>query len=467
MSTTAYLEQMAKTSFIITIVIAVILIGASFLIRFLKGYFHPEVYNFKKDMKTAKQKPQIKKVGNDIEHIDIGTTNNKKLIIPTNLNHFLVCGTTGSGKTVALSNFIKSAIAYNYPLVIIDGKGDTDTGSLLEITREFSHDRKLYIIDLNNPTQSDKYNPFKNADVDCAKDMLINLTEWSEPHYKFNMERYLQLLIQMLKLESEILTFDTIISNMPTLNFMKLSKDLCNKKLISKEQHVFYCSIAENSKSIVEGATARFAVLKESSIGKIFDDNGIDIYTAIKENASIIFILNPLLYPELSALFGKLFVIDSKKAVSKLYTEKKKRVFYIFDEFNVYVSKSVVDLVNKSRSANVTSILSMQSLSDIRDISEELTEQIIENCNNYLVLRQNSSKNAEAWAHILGTHQTMKATYQVNGKDFVTATGIGTLRRTHEFIYHPDTIKNLKTGQGIFLSKDLSYHTKININKPF
>lgn len=57
MSTTAYLEQLVKTAFIVTIVIVVVLIVVSFLIRFLKSYFHPEVYNFKKDMKAIKQKP--------------------------------------------------------------------------------------------------------------------------------------------------------------------------------------------------------------------------------------------------------------------------------------------------------------------------------------------------------------------------------------------------------------------------
>lgn len=96
-------------------------------------------------------------------------------------------------------------------------------------------------------------------------------------------------------------------------------------------------------------------------------------------------------------------------------------------------------------------------------------EQIIENCNNYIVLRQNSSTNAENWAKIFGTRGTMEVTYQLQQQDMnTTTTGLGSAKRVREFLYHPDEIKRLDTGIGIFLSKDQkNYNTKIIINKPF
>ena len=125
----------------------------------------------------------------------------------------------------------------------------------------------------------------------------------------------------------------------------------------------------------------------------------------------------------------------------------------------------MLDLVNKSRSANVTCVLATQSLSDLDSTSGAyFKEQIIENCNNYIVLRQNSSINAEHWANILGTRNTMEVTYQIRGNN---DTGLGSARRVREYLYHPDDIKNLQTGKGIFLSKDSNYHSDIVINKPF
>jgi len=107
------------------------------------------------------------------EAVFIGTANKKIVFIPSDAKHVFICGTTGSGKTVALANFIASGAKYDYPMLIIDGKGDTDAGSLLEMTRMLCPGRKLYVINLNEPTASDKYNPFKNTSTDVIKDMLI------------------------------------------------------------------------------------------------------------------------------------------------------------------------------------------------------------------------------------------------------------------------------------------------------
>ena len=44
---------------------------------------------------------------------------------PDNAKHIFICGTPGSGKTVGLSNYIKSGVEKDYGMLIIDGKGDT------------------------------------------------------------------------------------------------------------------------------------------------------------------------------------------------------------------------------------------------------------------------------------------------------------------------------------------------------
>lgn len=131
----------------------------------------------------------------------IGVNKSNKLICcPDNSKHIFVSGTTGSGKTVLLSNFIETACMMNYGALIVDGKGDEGKGSLLEITKKFckEYNRKLYIVSMNNPSISNKYNPFAGADETVAKDMLINMTQWSEEHYKSNTERYIQRLITII-----------------------------------------------------------------------------------------------------------------------------------------------------------------------------------------------------------------------------------------------------------------------------
>ena len=355
-----------------------------------------------------------------------------------------------------------------YPALIVDGKGDVGEDSLLDIVSKLNTKDNGYVINLNRPVLSNKYNPFKNANPTMAKDMLINMTEWSEEHYKLNTERYLQRLLTMLAIAEIPFSFGRILSHMPPDKFTELSAILLKSGRITKEEHILNIDIIKNSGQISENATARFSAIYESEIGQIFSDDGIDIYTAMEEKTVIFFILNPLIYPELSPLMGRLILIDSKVAVSKLFTAKE-RTFFIFDEINVYASPTLLDLINKSRSAGVTCILATQSLSDLDfAVGEAFKEQVIENCNNYIVLRQNSSVNAEHWANILGTRATLEVTHQLQQKGLNTSeTGFGSAKRVREFLYHPDDIKELKTGKGIFLSRDTGYHSRININKPY
>lgn len=401
----------------------------------------------------------------------IGLAHKRPVYIPDNCKHCFVCGTTGSGKTVALSNFIKHGIDESYPLLVVDGKGDIGNGSILEITKQFCKSKKkLYVVSLSNPELSVKYNPFRNASPTMCKDMLINMTEWSEEHYKLNTELYLQKLVILLQQNNIPLSFKAVVDNMPVECFNALSLNLLKNEAINKQEHLLNLEISKVCGKIAQNASARFSTIAESEFGSVFADDGIDIYTAIKENAVILFVLNPLLYPEITPLMGRLILIDAKQAVNKCFGSGLERAFYIFDEINTYASPALIDLINKSRSANITSILATQSLSDLDfACNEAFKEQVIENTNNYIVLRQNSAVNSEHWANVLGTRSTIDVTYQLKQQGaFATSdTGLGSARRVREFYYHPDDIKTLQTGQGIFMSKDSNFHSKISINKPF
>lgn len=407
---------------------------------------------------------------NETNSVLLGYNGRKPIYSPDNAKHIFICGTTGSGKTVALSNYMLNCMKKDFPMLIIDGKGDTGKGSILDILTQLNkhYRKKIYCINLTNPSLSDTYNPFYNTSPTVAKDMLVNMTDWSEEHYKVNAERYLQRLILLMNKAEIPLSFQSIVKFMELDNFTLLSTQLVKEKQISKEKHLENLEIAKTSGKVAENSIARFSTIAESELGEIFSDTGIDIATALRENAIILFILNPLIYPELSPAFGRLVLIDSKKAISQRFNSRN-RTFFLFDEINVYASKTLIDLVNKSRSANVTCVLSTQSLSDLASAEDEdFTQQIIENCNNYLVLRQNSAVNSENWANILGTRQTMEVTYQLQQKGLdTTQTGFGSARRVREYLYHPDEIKQLQTGNGIFLSRDEYFHSKLRIYKPF
>jgi len=166
---------------------------------------------------------------------------------------------------------------------------------------------------------------------------------------------------------------------------------------------------------------------------------------------------------------GKLTIIDSKKAASNLFLNNDTRRFFIWDEANVYASPALLDLLSKSRSANITNFIGVHGLMDFDyAVNEAFREQIVENCNNFVGLRQNSSINAEAWAKIFGTKETIEVTHQLQQTAMgATETGYGSARRVRKYLYHPDDIKSLKPGQAFVMSRDLGIHCKAKIHKPF
>ncbi|MCL1914444.1 MAG: DUF853 family protein [Eubacteriaceae bacterium] len=455
-------------SIFVIVVVTILFIGLVKLIQKVRSPNHG-IFDFKRDYDSASDNPEFEEMAGEDESTYLGKSNNNKNVwVKNNARHVFICGTTGSGKTIALSNFIKSGSTYGYPMLLVDGKGDTDSGSVLEITKKLCKNKKLYVINLNDPENSDKYNPFQNTNVDIIKDMLINMTNWSEEHYKYNTERYIARLCHLLELKKIDIAFDSLTEYLWTDAFVKLSLSLEKEKLITKAEHLENVELSKTSGKIAESASARFATIRDSALGQIFDASGIDIYSALKENAVILFVLNPLVYPEMSPLIGNLVVIDSKKAVSNFFSDKKSRIFYLLDEISSYANVSLLDLVNKSRSANVTCVLATQSISDLDKVSSEFKEQIIENCNNYIFLRQNSPVNANYLADVLGTRETMQATYQIREEaGEAKSTELGSLRKVHEYLYHPNEIKTLKIGNAIYLSRDEMVHTKVKIFKSF
>ena len=141
---------------------------------------------------------------------------------------------------------------------------------------------------------------------------------------------------------------------------------------------------------------------------------------------------------------------------------EKNKLYVIFDEFSVFAGEQVLNVINMGRSAGVHAVLSTQSLSDIasgrKENADHFVNQVVGNCNNFILHRQNSPEDAEKLAEMMGTRHTLEYTAQVSQSG---PTNMGTVRRTRGFIAHPDEIKSLKTGEAFFFSKEDNKVSKI------
>ncbi|MCL6477695.1 MAG: DUF853 family protein [Peptococcaceae bacterium] len=391
------------------------------------------------------------------------------VLTDTELNqHCLIFGTTGSGKTTTIMNMVESAISRRIPLVLVDGKGASDLGEKAKFLAD-RYGQPFYLFTMRG--ESWHYNPLTRGGITGLKDKLISLTEWTEEHYKKMAERYLQLVFRCFAAAGEKVDLINVARYLDPDALVLLARGISD----AEERNRILNALESFKDPEIRGLAARIAVMTESEIGHLFrdDEKGktIDLGRAIEENAVVVFLMDSLSFPEYSRLLGRLVVTDLKSVAARQFSDGRKKIYAVFDEFNIFASSAVVDLIGKTRSFGFHVLIGTQSPSDLeRAGGGALVEQVVENCNSYIIHRQNSALNAEKLASVIGTDDSYELTYQVQerGIFFSGRTGLGSMRQIREFIVHPDEIKRLGTGEAILVQKTDGFRVvKIKVRRPY
>ncbi len=378
--------------------------------------------------------------------------------------HTLVLGTTGAGKTVTVCNIVESAIDRSLPLIYIDGKGDYD---LAQRVARYGIERgkPISIFAMNGESQS--YNPLATGGFTSKKDRIIELREWSEEHYKKLAEGYLQTVFKIMDACGIPCNMATLAEHFDWKYLMALIRK--HEKNIPNAQELMAELGAQNKASeSIESLVAEIRNFTASEIGALFcEKEGEEFLTlsnVIAQNGVAYFCLPALEFPSMSQTLGRLIINDLKATMAQqLSGGVKKKVYVVFDEFSVFAGKQVLNLINMGRGAGIHAVLSTQSLADIApNHADNLVRQVIGNCNNFILHRQNAPEDAALLAELIGTRNTLEYTAQI---DTTGPTTMGTVRRTRGFIAHPDEIKALGTGEAFFFTKEGNKISKIKVRK--
>ena len=362
--------------------------------------------------------------------------------------HTLCIGTTGSGKTTTIANIIESAVLRKHPVIYVDGKGDLDLAKRL---RDFAKSKQtpFYLFSMVGD-ESVRYNPISSGSYTSKKDRLIELREWSEDHYRKIAEGYLQTVFRVLERAQVAVDLVSLSQYLQPKSLYDLARRSQDKALFDEVEQL------EDRWNQISSLAAEIENLARSDIGHLFDCRGDDVLTlekALSENAVVYFCLSPLQFPAYAETLGKLIINDIKSLVGSIINRgETKKTFIILDEFSVFAGEQVINLINQGRGAGVHAVLATQSLSDIvRKGDDALLGQVINNTNNYIIQRQNHPEDAEILASVIGTEEKLQVTSQVQvGQG---GTGMGSVRRSREYLVHPDDLKRLKMGEAILVNK--------------
>jgi type IV secretory pathway TraG/TraD family ATPase VirD4 len=370
--------------------------------------------------------------------------------------HTLVLGTTGSGKTVTVCNIVESAINRELPLIYIDGKGDYDLACRVERTAQ-QKGRPVSVFAMNG--DSIAYNPLAVGGFTSRKDRIIELREWSEEHYKKLAEGYLQCVFKVMDACGISCNMATLAEHLD-LKYLKALVREHQNNIPNAQKLMDELNNQDQASKSIESLVAEIRNFTASEIGELFEhEEGKPVLAldqVLKQNGIAYFCLPALEFPSMSKTLGRLVINDLKATMAQQLSQgNKNKVYVVFDEFSVFAGEQVLNVINMGRSAGIHAVLSTQSLSDIAsgraENADHFINQVVGNCNNFILHRQNSPEDAEKLAAMMGTQNTLEYTAQISQ---IGPTHMGTVRRTRGFIAHPDEIKSLQTGEAFFYSKE-------------
>lgn len=403
------------------------------------------------------QKEELDEIRKDEETKHQKSLPSDKVLDTKSRAHLFAIGTTGSGKTANILRYVENSIKNGQPTIIVDGKGGTKEHDLATISQKLAkkYGRKVYLINQSDLSNTDPYNPFSDLSATEVKDMLVSMSEWESDHYKNLASRYWQIMLSIMLDNNITPIFENIILFSDPENFLKVLDELKTRGQIDDERYLKAVNIANSEAGKqAEISISRSAVVYEGDGSKLFGDRfGFNMRSAFKENAVVIVLLNEFSYGDFARSTGQLVLEDIKSLISRLlkgeYEEQE--TLLVLEELGVYVNDGIEGLLNRSRSAGVKTIVSMQTTADVDKENPDLTRQIIGNCNDFLIMRVTDQESAETMAKLIGTEKGIQKTSR-------TSEGIGTGESSNklvdQFRVSPNEIKNFPSLFGIYYTKN-------------
>lgn len=411
----------------------------------------------------------------------IGEDRDTGKVVRANLlgvTHGLVPGGSGMGKSHFLTIVARICAAAGRAVIIVDPKGDlafADKSRRLAgaLRRDFQfysltptgdekldeHRRVFQILGYGNPSE--------------AADTFLNSMEFESPHFKAIVEYGLSLVCSALKSSGErpnLRRAQELLNDPRQLATMLvgLTDSMETSGRTGESEYATFKSgirfldqLSSDQASGLQGAATRCATLADSQAGPSMlpgDLPNLDFVGGIKSGSIIHVSIDSQAYPNLAPQVVAFFLSALSAAGGQLMREGwNGKACAMIDEMGAFTGTQGKNLLERSRSAGISTWWSPQSLISIRDtVGPEMVEALIDNCDFIGCFRQQSPESAELLAQVAGTEEGPESTRQEEamlGKFFSRFTGMSSVRQADHFIVHPNEFKHLRKGEMAMIDK--------------
>lgn len=384
--------------------------------------------------------------------------------------HTVIVGASGSGKSTTLLTILAEQVRRGKGLVAIDMKGSPAFAATLEHAAARAG-RPFYLWTPDGPSA---WNPLAYGNPTELKDKLISMERFSEIHYQRAAERYLQVVLQVLRITHAGGPPPTLSDVVELMDPARLQGQLraLSPLIAHRVQRYLTDELTPDQLSAVRGLGTRLAIITESHTGQYlggpafeFDPEGafpparaaLDLRAALRGDQVVVFSLNSSSYAKLAAQLGALVLRDVITVVGELTTHPEQRhpAMVALDEFSGLNGDQIVDLQQRCREAEVGFAVTSQEPTDFERAARGLLDQILGNTAVKISHRLDVPKSAELVADLAGTETVWEETHQFERHPFfgTRATGRSTARQVERFVIHPNVIKSLPTGHAVVITK--------------
>lgn len=425
-------------------------------------------------------------------HLPLDIENDKTM------RHLAIVGQSGVGKTVLGMNLLWQQTARGGGWLFIDAKLDKDTrDQLAYMTKVFGREDEFYVMNVDDPDNSNTYNPLLNGDPDEIASRLLNLLAASDNNaasdfYKQSANYALTVLVGALQEAKKRYTFMDLaimlqsaaaIGKVETLvpldsqAFMVLQVflDTFKKKDKSGVQ-----VDTDKLKQILGGMSGRIAQFAQGKFGKVFNTTTPEIdLTEIVRGNKMCYVMLPTMGKDAAALnLGKMVLSDLRTAVAKMQgltrSERPDPPFICFaDEMGSYVMPGISRVFEQARSAGVMMIPAFQTFANLASVSPEFEEMIIGNTWTKCFFKLGSMDSATKAADLIGQRKNYMHSVSASKSESASAQslrvtpessqsetgGIGeSWRQAEEYRISPDKLTRMGVGECIVCSGARTFH---------
>ncbi len=438
----------------------------------------------------------------------------KPVVVPDELltRHIFIGGQSGVGKTVAASLLMYQQIQRGGGLLFIDGKVDQDNiNQLYHYCCFAGRPQDLFVINPDDPNNSNTYNPVLYGDADEKADGLLQLIPSTESNagadfYKQEAKQALTTLIRALQTARKAYNMiDLTVLLMNSNALLELEKDLKSRapnsdalseyalfldkfRVPPSNQNPLGGIDMKKLKDVFGGIGGRLYSFGTGKFGQVMNTYTPDVtlFDAIMNNKIVYFALPTMGKDTTARNFGKLIIADLRTAISWIQKlpqdERPDPPFLAFcDEAGSYVNESWSRIPEQARSARVFFVPATQTAANFKAISDELFEMVIGNAWVKMFFKIGTQASALEYAELIGkriaiTKSLADSETKSSSTSFLrhnpeSNVGAGSAinygeREQEAYIVSPEDLKGLGMGECVvIIGGDQVYNIRIPMTK--